>query len=59
LVSFVAAKPSLRLGWLSLRWITGGRGTFTMEEAYYEQVPAHLAEGIMALHKKEGVAEEQ
>ncbi|MEX2161327.1 MAG: elongation factor G [Anaerolineales bacterium] len=42
-----------------LRSITGGRGTFTMETAHYEQVPAHLAEGIIAAHKKVAVAEEQ
>lgn len=42
-----------------LRSITGGRGTFTMETAHYEQVPPHIAEGIMAAHKKEAVAEEQ
>jgi len=41
-----------------LRSITGGRGTFSMEEAHYEQVPPHLAEGIIAAHKKEEVAEE-
>jgi hypothetical protein len=29
-----------------------------MAEAHYEQVPGHLAEGIMAAHKKEEVAEE-
>ena len=40
-----------------LRSITGGRGTFTMEHSHYEQVPAHLAESIIAAHKKVAVAE--
>lgn len=30
-----------------LRSMTGGRGTFTMEESHYEQVPAHLAQEII------------
>jgi elongation factor G len=42
-----------------LRSFTGGRGTFTMEESHYEQVPPHIAEGIIAAHQKEAVAEEQ
>src|SRR3990172_4524058 len=41
-----------------LRSITGGRGTFTMDEAHYEQVPAHLAEGIIAAHKKHAEVEQ-
>jgi len=49
---------ALRFGWLSLRSITGGRDTFTMEHSHYEQVPGHLAEGIIASHKKVAVAEE-
>ena len=40
-----------------LRSITGGRGTFSMEHSHYEQVPPHLAESIIAAHKKEAVAE--
>jgi hypothetical protein len=28
-----------------------------MAEAHYEQVPAHLAEGIIAAHKKQEVVE--
>ncbi|MEX1247050.1 MAG: elongation factor G [Anaerolineales bacterium] len=42
-----------------LRSITGGRGTFTMQQAHYEQVPPHIAEGIIAAHKKEAVVVEQ
>lgn len=42
-----------------LRSFTGGRGTFTMEESHYEQVPPHIAEGIIAAHQKEAVDEEQ
>lgn len=36
-----------------LRAMTGGRGSFTMEFSNYEEVPAHLAEKIIAEHKKE------
>ena len=32
---------------------TGGRGTFTMEFSHYEEVPAQLAEKIIAQAKKE------
>ena len=31
-----------------LRAITGGRGDFTMEFAHYEEVPAHLAQKVIA-----------
>ncbi len=41
-----------------LRSITGGRGTFTMEQDHYEQVPTHLAQEIIAAHKQEGEEEE-
>lgn len=43
-----------------LRSITGGRGVYSMEFARYEVVPNHLAQGIIAAHKKEkkGEAEE-
>jgi len=41
-----------------LRSMTGGRGTFTMEQGHYEQVPPHLAESIIAAHKKTEVVEE-
>ena len=37
---------------------TGGRGTFTMEFSHYEEVPAQLAEKIIALAKKEKGKEE-
>lgn len=33
---------------LDLNSITGGRGTFQMEQSHYEEVPAQLAEKIMA-----------
>jgi len=35
-----------------LRSITGGRGSFSMEESHYEQVPPHLAEEIIARRAK-------
>jgi elongation factor G len=41
-----------------LRSITGGRGTFTMEESHYEQVPAHIAEEIIARRAKADEEEE-
>jgi elongation factor G len=36
-----------------LRSITGGRGTFSARLAQYEEVPAHLAQKIIADHKAE------
>ena len=36
-----------------LRAITQGRGTHTMEYSHYEQVPAHVAQKIIAESKKE------
>jgi elongation factor G len=37
----------------SIRSITQGRGTFTMEMDHYEEVPAHLAQKIVGENKKE------
>jgi len=37
---------------------TGGRGVYTMEFSHYEEVPAQLAEKIVALAKKEKGKEE-
>jgi elongation factor G len=43
---------------IDLRSITRGRGTFTSDLAHYEEVPAHIAQPIIAQHKKEhGTAE--
>jgi elongation factor G len=44
-----------------LRSITGGRGIYSLEFLRYDVVPTHLAQGIMAAHKKEmaGVASEE
>lgn len=42
-----------------LRSLTGGRGTFTMEPGHYEQVPAHIAEGIIAARQKHVKVEEE
>jgi elongation factor G len=36
-----------------LRSITQGRGIFSMEFAHYEEVPAHIAQGITEQAKKE------
>jgi elongation factor G len=35
-----------------LRSMTSGRGTFTYEHSHYEEVPAHIAEKIIAESKK-------
>ena len=35
-----------------LRSITGGRGTFSATLDRYEEVPAHLAEKVIDLHRK-------
>lgn len=36
-----------------LRSMTGGRGIYTMTFDHYDQVPAHVAQGIIAAHKAE------
>jgi elongation factor G len=36
-----------------LRALTQGRGRYTMSPARYEEVPAHVAQGIIAAHSKE------
>jgi elongation factor G len=36
-----------------LRSITGGRGTFSASLDHYEEVPAHLAEKVIEVHRKE------
>jgi len=36
-----------------LRSLTGGRGTFSATLDHYEEVPAHLAEKVIAEHRKE------
>ena len=41
-----------------LRSITGGRGTFEMEFAHYDEVPAHIAERVIAEAKKQKEAVE-
>jgi elongation factor G len=37
-----------------LRSMTRGRGTFTAQLDHYEEVPAHLAEKVIAEHKRDG-----
>ncbi|MBA2315620.1 MAG: elongation factor G [Chloroflexi bacterium] len=39
---------------IDLRSLTGGRGTFSAAQDHYEEVPAHLAERVIAEHRKEG-----
>ena len=43
---------------VDLRSMTQGRGSFSMAFDHYEEVPANLAEAIIAQHKKEKAAEE-
>ena len=38
---------------IDLRSMTGGRGVFTMTFDHYEEVPAHLADKIIAEAQKE------
>ena len=42
-----------------LRSITGGRGVFSMEFVRYDIVPSHIAQPIIAAHKKEKTAESE
>jgi elongation factor G len=35
-----------------LRSLTGGRGSYTMQFAHYQEVPAHLSQGIIAAAKQ-------
>ena len=42
-----------------LRSITGGRGVYTLEFLRYDVVPNHLAQGIIAAHKREMKGEEE
>jgi elongation factor G len=39
---------------IDLRSLTGGRGTFSATLDHYEEVPAHLAEKVIAEHRKHG-----
>ncbi len=42
-----------------LRSMTQGRGYYTMEYSHYEEVPSHIAEQVIARHKKEAGQEEE
>ncbi len=42
-----------------LRSITGGRGIFTMEFAFYETVPTHIAQDVIDSHQKELSAQKE
>ncbi len=42
---------------IDLRSITRGRGSFGVKPSHYEEVPAHIAQAIIANHKKEREAE--
>ena len=36
-----------------LRSLTHGRGTFSAEPDHYEDVPGHIAEKVIEIHRKE------
>lgn len=42
-----------------LRSITGGRGVFTMEFAFYETVPTHIAQEVIDRRQKELSAQKE
>jgi elongation factor G len=42
-----------------LRSMTGGRGVFTMEFAFYEKVPAHIAQELIDIRQKELAAQKE
>ena len=42
---------------IDLRSITHGQGSFTTQHSHYEEVPAHIAQDVIANHKKERDAE--
>lgn len=42
-----------------LRSLTGGRGTFEQEFSHYEEVPAHIAERVIAEARKQKEAVEE
>ena len=42
-----------------LRSMTGGRGVFTMEFAFYETVPAHIAQDVIDARQKELAAQKE
>jgi len=42
-----------------LRSMTGGRGVFTMEFAFYETVPAHIAQEVIDARQKELAAQKE
>jgi len=44
---------------IDLRSITQGRGYYTMKLSHYDQVPSHIAEGIIVQAKKERVEAEE
>jgi elongation factor G len=36
-----------------LRSMTGGRGTYALKFSHYDEVPDHVAQGIIAIYEKE------
>lgn len=42
-----------------LRSMTGGRGVFTMEFAFYEKVPTHIAQELIDIRQKELAAQKE
>lgn len=54
--AYVPQSEMLRYA-IDLRSITQGRGTYTMGFSHYEEVPVHIAQGIIAETKKEAEKE--
>ncbi|HEV2473731.1 MAG TPA: elongation factor G, partial [Chthonomonadales bacterium] len=51
-------QPEMLRYAIDLRSITRGRGTFVARHSHYEEVPAHIAQSVVAAHKKEREAGE-
>lgn len=52
-----APQAEVQLYGPDLTSMTGGRGSFTVKFSHYEEVPAHIAQKIIAAHVVEGAAE--
>ncbi|WP_417913418.1 elongation factor G [Candidatus Electronema sp. TJ] len=52
-----APQAEVQLYGLDLTSMTGGRGSFTVKFSHYEEVPAQIAQKIIAAHQAEAAAE--
>jgi elongation factor G len=53
IVKALVPQAEIQLYAPDLTSMTGGRGSFTVEFSHYEEVPAHIAEKIIAEHTEE------